>query len=395
MSEAPFAVVFGLLIGPYGLGVFDPRDWTTSKNSAMTTNDLTFELTRLALGFGLFAIGVELPKTYLRDHARSLTALVVPVMAWGWFTSAGLIFWIFPALSFTSALVISSCLTPTDPVLANAIVSGRWAEQNVPENLRLLLAAESAANDGLAYPFLYVSLKILIAGTEPIGIVKFIWESIVYQVLLGTFLGVLLGWMFRILLKRAESRGLIDRSSYLGQYLSLTLLSLGITALVGGDDLLAAFAAGSAVSWDGHFNEKSHESEFSSIVEVFFNCICFVYIGAWLPFHALAKDVDPHLGITPGKMLLLFIAILTLRRIPALVALWWTGWLVPDVKTLGEALFSGHFGPMGVGAIFISMLALTRLSPVQSRTDNQIDYVSASIQPIVSFVVLGSIFVRE
>ncbi|KAG8731817.1 hypothetical protein FRC11_002140 [Ceratobasidium sp. 423] len=413
MSEAPFAVMFGLLIGPYGLGVFDPRSWPASgaEGSATSTNYLTFELTRLALGFGLFAIGisvlnllmpltkqtgtgVELPTTYLKDHARSLTALVVPVMAWGWFVSAGLVCWIFPALSFTSALVISSCLTPTDPVLANAIVSGRWAEQNVPENLRLLLAAESAANDGLAIPFLYISLKMLTVSTQPVEIARFIWDSVVYQVLLGTSLGALLGWVFRLLLQRAESKGLIDRSSYIGQYLSLTLLSLGATALVGGDDLLAAFAAGSAVSWDGHFNKKSHESEFSSIIEVFFNCACFVYIGAWLPFDALDREVDPYLGITPDKMLLLFVAILVLRRIPALVALWWSGWLVPDVKTLGEALFSGHFGPMGVGAVFISMLALTELPPSQGRKDNQIDNVSASIQPIVSFVVLGSIFIH-
>ncbi|CUA67859.1 Na(+)/H(+) antiporter [Saccharomyces cerevisiae S288c] [Rhizoctonia solani] len=382
MSEAPFALVFGLVIGPYGLGVFDPRSWAASEDPALSVNYLTFELTRLALGFGLFAIGVELPKTYLRDHARSLTALVVPVMAWGWFISAGLISWIFPALSFTSALV-----------LANAIVSGRWAEQNVPENLRLLLAAESAANDGLAYPFLYISLKVLSNGTEPLGIVRFIWESVVYQVLLGVFLGAFLGWMFRLLLQQAESKNLIDRSSYIGQYLSLTLLSLGATALVGGDDLLAAFAAGSAVSWDGHFNEKSHESEFSSIIEVFFNCACFVYIGAWLPFDTLSREVDPHLGITSDKMFLLFVAILILRRIPPLVALWWTGWLMPDVKTLGEALFSGHFGPMGVGAIFISMLALTELSP-SGQAENQIDRVTASIQPIVSFIVLGSIFIH-
>ncbi|KAF8748535.1 Sodium/hydrogen exchanger family [Rhizoctonia solani] len=307
--------------------------------------------------------GVELPKSYLRDHAKSLTALIVPVM--------GLISWIFPALSFASALVISSCLTPTDPVLANAIVSGKWAEQNVPEHLRLLIAAESAANDGLAYPFLYVSIKMLTIGTEPIEIAKFVWECVVYQVLLGVALGAFLGWVFRVLLQRAEARGFIDRSSYIGQYLSLTILSLGTTAILGGDDLLAAFAAGSAVSWDGHFNEKSHESEFSSTLEVFFNCACFVYIGAWLPFHAL-----------------------DLERIPALVALWWTGWLEPDINTLGEALFSGHFGPMGVGAVFISMLALTELPPSQGRTDNQIDRVSASIQPIVSFIVLGSIFIH-
>lgn len=28
-------------------------------------------------------------------------------------------------------------------------------------------------------------------------------------------------------------------------------------------------------------------------------------------------------------------------------------WWIPDIKTRREALFAGHFGPMGVGAIFI------------------------------------------
>ncbi|KAG8768472.1 hypothetical protein FRC12_005531 [Ceratobasidium sp. 428] len=295
-------------------------------------------------------------------------------MAWGWVVSA-------------------ACLTPTDPVLANAIVSGSWAEKNVPRRIRLLLAAESAANDGLAYPFLYVSLKMVTEGTRLEDIFRFVWESVVYQVLLGVAIGSCMGWLFRLALQRAEDKGLIDRSSYLGQYLSLTILSLGATAMVGGDDLLAAFAAGSTVSWDGYFNEKSYESEFSNIIEIFFNCACFVYIGAWLPFEALKQEVDPHLGITVDKMLLLFVILLAIRRIPALIGLWYTGWLEPDVRSLGEALFSGHFGPMGVGAIFISTLALKELPP-RGRVHDQVDCVAASIQPIVSFVVLGSIFVH-
>lgn len=395
-SEVTFALVFGLLIGPHGLNIFDPRGWSSegTVSQISNTNYVTFELTRVALGIGLFAIGVELPKSYLKDHARSLVALVVPVMAWGWFVSAAFIHWIFPALSYTSALLIAACLTPTDPVLANAIVTGRWAERNVPERIRFLLAAESAANDGLAYPFLYISLKMVTESTQPTDILRFIWESIVYQVLLGVAIGTLMGWVFRVALRRAERRGFIDRSSYLGQYLSLTILSLGVTALLGGDDLLAAFAAGSAVSWDGHFNEKSHESDFSNIIEVFFNCACFVYIGAWLPFEALKRDIDPHLGITLDRMMLLFVLLLMVRRIPALIMLWWSGWLLPDVSSLGEALFSGHFGPMGVGAIFISMLALTRLPTPHGRADDQVDCVASSIQPIVSFVVLGSIFIH-
>jgi sodium/hydrogen antiporter len=44
---------------------------------------------RLTLAVGLFAIGVELTKSYLAKHARGLLILVVPTMVIGWIIVAG------------------------------------------------------------------------------------------------------------------------------------------------------------------------------------------------------------------------------------------------------------------------------------------------------------------
>jgi NhaP-type Na+/H+ or K+/H+ antiporter len=49
----------------------------------------------------------------------------------------------------------------------------------------------------------------------------------------------------------------------------------------------------------------------------------------------------PELGIEPWKLVVLFIAILILRRIPALLLIYK---FVPEIETWREALFSGHFG---------------------------------------------------
>ena len=49
---------------------------------------------------------------------------------------------------------------------------------------------------------------------------------------------------------------------------------------------------------------------------------------------------------------------------------------------------------MGVGAIFISTLALHQLPPPSNPPQTQQDILTLSIQPIVSFVVLSSIIVR-
>lgn len=75
--------MFGMLMGPYVANVFDPRSWSDESNT------ITLEVTRVVLAIGLFAIGVELPQSYMWQHAKSLTVMVVPTMAFGWLVVAG------------------------------------------------------------------------------------------------------------------------------------------------------------------------------------------------------------------------------------------------------------------------------------------------------------------
>lgn len=95
---------------------------------------------------------------------------------------------------------------------------------------------------------------------------------------------------------------------------------------------------GTSVSWDGKFNEETEAESFASVVDLILNCACFIYIGAWLDFKAFDS---PALGITPWRLVTLFMCIAVFRRIPALLALY--KW-VPEIKTWKEALFTGHFG---------------------------------------------------
>ena len=120
-------------MGPHCANIFDPRSWNADSSK------VTLEVMRIVLATGLFAIGVELPQSYMADHAKGLLVMVVPTMAFGWIIVAGvypvyntnrafiattiaLIFVIFPPLNFISSLVIAACLTPTDPIICAAIV---------------------------------------------------------------------------------------------------------------------------------------------------------------------------------------------------------------------------------------------------------------------------------
>lgn len=96
--------------------------------------------------------------------------------------------------------------------------------------------------------------------------------------------------------------------------------------------------SGTAVSWNGHFKHHAEGEVFSSVMDLVLNCACFIYIGAWLPF---ALYNIPELGIMPWRLIVLFLGVLFLRRIPCLLMVY--KW-VPDVKNWREALFCGHFG---------------------------------------------------
>ena len=57
------------------------------------------------------------------------------------------------------------------------------------------------------------------------------------------------------MLKFSKRRELIDRESMVAMYVALSLLVTGLTTLAGSDDLLAAFACGTAFAWDDWFGD--------------------------------------------------------------------------------------------------------------------------------------------
>jgi hypothetical protein len=95
------------------------------------------------------------------------------------------------------------------------------------------------------------------------------------------------------------------------------------------------------------------------------------------------------LQLSVWRVIVLAILILLFRRMPVILALY--KW-IPDIKTFREAAFVGWFGPMGVGAVFISTLARHHIpEPVNDGDTSQVDLLQETIVPIVMMLVLASI----
>lgn len=155
----------------------------------------------------------------------------------------------------------------------------------------------------------------------------------------------------------------------------------------------------------GFFNKATEDALFSNVIDLLFNVAAFIYIGAIMPFKSFN---DAELGVSETHMdtrganeiqlnfwrlIILAIGILLIRRLPIILALY--RW-IPDIKTFREAAFTGWFGPMGVGAVFIVTLARTELPEGDPDADTvQVDLLRQTMQPIVLFLVLSSVIMRK
>ncbi|KAK6363542.1 hypothetical protein TWF730_000971 [Orbilia blumenaviensis] len=392
IGEATVATICGVIFGPYAANLFNPNSWGN-------VDQITLECSRIVLVVQCFAVGVELPKAYMTRHWKSVVYLLIPVMTFGWLVVSVFIWWLIKPLSWLDSLCIAACVTATDPVLASSVVGkGKFAKR-IPKHLRDLLSAESGCNDGMAFPFVYLALYLIHYRPDATQ-VFYHWFvfTVLYECVFGAVFGCCVGYVGRRLIKWAEAKNIIDRESFLVFYFTLALFCAGAGSILGVDDLLVGFCAGVAFSNDGWFAQKTEESHVSNVIDLLLNLAYFVYFGSIIPWDLYNR---PDWGLEPWRLVCISILTIFFRRIPVMVVL---RPFIPDIKTFRESLFAGHFGPIGVGAIFVAILARSELATGNAATplavlpepDSHFEnlLLIEVIWPIVTFMVISSIIVH-
>ncbi|KAE9368555.1 Na(+)/H(+) antiporter-like protein [Stipitochalara longipes BDJ] len=391
LSEPPLAVLYGIILGPNVLNIITPRSWGMN-------DEILQEVTRIIVGVQCFAVGIELPKHYFRRHWPSVLYFLGPIMTFSWAITALFAYFIFQT-NLPTALIIGACLAPTDPVLAASVLSKSRFSQRVPKRLKDLLSAESACNDGISFPFLYVGLCALKYSSTGEAIKEWFLITVLWQCVFGITLGLIIGNCANRLLRFSDQRGYITRPSFVVFYLLLAILSVGVGSILGSDDFLVAFGAGVGFAHDGWFAKKTKELPFPTIIDLILNSTMFVFFGSIIPWKKfIPSHVTPNCGI--WQLSLFLILVLLFRRIPIVLAM---KRFVPDIRTYREALFCGHFGPMGVGALFLAMEARGELEPGNGVPSPRPEHEHPLgdkekaiylVWPVICFVVLGSTVVH-
>lgn len=377
LTESLVATLVGIAFGPFGLRVVMPAAWFPEQY-----HTVILEFSRVVIAMQVMAVGVSTPGGYLKKHWPSVLVLLGPVMVLMYLISTVAVKLVL-RFDWYESMIIGACVSPTDPVLAHSVIKGKFASRYIPYHLRHLLAVESAANDGLGFPLLMLPLWLMIAKTTASALGYWTVHTLLYEIGFSMIVGFLCGRAARFLLRQSEKRKLIDKDSFLVFTIALTLLITGVVALLASDDLLAVFIAGNVFAWDQKFVEATEDSHISEVIDMLFNITYFVFFGAIIPWAAFRE-----IGIL--RLVALAAAILLFRRLPAVML------LKPTMSALysrKEAFFCGWFGPMGVGAVFFSMMARNSLLE-HMPTDAHANAVAEDTFTIVAFLVLSSILIH-
>jgi sodium/hydrogen antiporter len=247
---------------------------------------------------------------------------------------------------------------------------------------------------------LYAGLVVYTQSTTGESIKEWFLITILWQCTFGLFLGAVIGQIANRILRFCEDREYIGRASFIVFYLLLAILAIGVGSTLGTDDFLVAFGAGLDFAHNGWFAAKTKRAQFPIIIDLLLNSSMFVYFGAIIPWdHFVPRDITPHLGI--WQLVLFLVLVLLFRRIPIVLAV---KRIIPDVRTYREALFCGHFDPVGLGALFLAMEAWAQLEtgtplplpdpPLYKQPYSEKAGAVELIWLVICFIVLGSTVVH-
>ncbi|KAK6089670.1 hypothetical protein P3W45_001312 [Vairimorpha bombi] len=316
LPESLVSLIFGILVGKHVLQIIQINPYSL------------FFISRMILSVQTMNVSLSLPRKYVSQHYPSLLVLVL-VLGCIKCLFTFLILCIFKSLSFTECWHLASSLTPTDPILCSSIIKGKL---KIPNRIRTLLLAESGINDGLGI--------ILLSIPENPNVESFLYDIIFFKIVLSSACGLLLGFFAKSFYKFCYRRSLIGMDAFVIHTFLLVLVSIGLMEIIGGSEFICIFFCGIQFSSD-EFISIEYDRNMQDTVDLLISASFFVIFGSTLDFTFNLKEI------------LTGLLIICVRR--PLICYFLCD-IIKDLRNKKEGLFVGWFGPIGVGAIYYSMM---------------------------------------
>ena len=328
-------LVFGLVVGPLGIGLLDIE---IGGEGIRTIAELTLALVLFidasSANLGVLRRFVRLPSRML------LVGLPLTILL-----GIGVGRLLFPELALLEVAILATILAPTDAALGKAVVTN----PAVPPPVREGLNVESGLNDGICVPilFLFLALATHSGGGESTGglALRLLAEEIGIGAAVGIGLAI------------AGARGMraaADRQWLAGPWVQIPVVALafgsfGLAQFAEGSGFIACFTGGlvfGALVRDQHKETILEGAEGTGEV---FSLVTWVVFGAAV--------VGQHGGTIDRRAVLYAILSLTvIRMLPVALSVVGLG------ASTGAKLFLGWFGPRGLASIvFLVIVAQEKL----------------------------------
>jgi sodium/hydrogen antiporter len=335
LSVPLLALLAGVLLGPEVLGVLQPGRLRGERK-------VLEELARVTLAVSLVGTALQITREDLRlIWKRAASLLSVGMIGMWLLTSLGA--WLLLDLPLWLGLLLGAILTPTDPVVASALVTGRLAEANLPRWLRRSLQLEAGANDGLALVFVLVPALVLTLPADDAGAIA---REAAGQVALALAAGAAIGAAAAKVVDLAEDHDATSGGFFLVSAVALALLTLGAVHALGGSGILGSFAAGLAFSL---MLEEQHAEQLEQTQDGLQQLLVvpvFLLFGSMLPW-------DAWLALGWSGVAFALWALIVRRPAAAALAL-----TVTPIATPRRGIaFLSWYGPIGVAAIYYVLFA--------------------------------------
>jgi sodium/hydrogen antiporter len=294
-----------------------------------------------------------------------LLALTMPLSI----VAAASLGWWMVGLAPAAALLFGAALAPTDPVLAADVQIGPPTtgdpDADEPDEVRFALTSESSLNDGLAFPFTNLAILVAVAGFAPgVWLTEWLLIDVLYKIggglLFGWLIGKALGWFTLKLVGRSGAAGIIgegDATSPAVLVLAYTLLSFGITEVLGAYGFIAVFVTAYVVrdtERQNHVHDHLHEG--AEQLELLAMSVVLLLLGA-----AFADGL--YAAVTWETIVAALLLILVARPLAG-----WIGLAGHAGTTRAERALISFFGIRGLGSIYYLAYGLNRVELVEAET---------------------------
>ena len=361
-----------------GLGLIMGYYWTTLSFLNPIDNGLVIEkLTEIVVLVSLVGAGIKIDTELSWQLWRPTVRLLLITMPIGIFSMAVLGYYTF-GLSLGAAVLLGAVLAPTDPVLASSIQVGppNTGGEDAP---RFTLTSEAGLNDGLAFPFVYLAIKIAEAFDEGNRFTsEMLWSWFAHDVLWKIGAGLLVGIVVgKVLAKLVFSKYSQDTTISQGYVvIALTLLAYGLAEFVHSYGFIAVFVAAFAFRRSEHEHSYHHKlHDFAEQSEGLLMSLVLVTFGMFLG-QGLQSDVE----LTWRVYIVSFAFLLLIRPIGGLIAL--SGLNLPHT----EKYAISALGIRGIGTLYYLSYAINQGFFGEEDT--------LKLWVVCSIVILISIFIH-